>query len=169
MRISASVGVSMCLIIGLCIVQSACTVVDRIWKRGMLPEKLEIGWFYAEGHCTADLFTYQGAYAFGLTDETVAAIDREGLSFFQDINEPNKRAKNPGYFGGEWRPTPIPLDVKAGGVPRNIGCAEKHSWLWPNGIEQALNRPGSYYKTGGGRSVYIIPRLKLVVGDASDR
>ena len=38
-----------------------------------------------------------------------------------------------------------------------------------HGIREALERPGSFYQSGGERSVYVFPDSGLVVAVASDR
>lgn len=142
--------------------QSACTLTQREFQRFSLPQKLHTTWFYAEGHCS-QFPSYQGAFAFGLRQETVEAIDRQGISFFSDIGLSANRARHH-YFGGEWRQTPVST-----GASFNLDCGAQHSWLWPKGISEALAAPGSYYQSAGGRSVFIIPSLRLVVANASDR
>lgn len=146
--------------------RGAYLLVERSFQRSSLPQKLHTSWFYAEGSC-GDILSYQGAFAFSLAQDTVTALKQQGLTFFKDINEPDNEAKHH-YFGGEWKATPLPTGAFSNGLPGNLYCGE-HSWWWPNGIREALERPGSFYQSGGERSVYVFPDLGLVVAVASDR
>jgi hypothetical protein len=142
-------------------------LAERVFQRNSIPQKLHTGWFYAEGSC-GDLMSYQGAFAFSLAQETITALRQQGLSFFDDIDEPDNAAKDQYFGGGGWKDTPVPPGLLSNGTPKNLYCGE-HLWLWPKGITEVLQRPGSFYQTGGGRSIYVLPDLGLVVGDASDR
>jgi hypothetical protein len=140
---------------------------DEIDKRGGIPRKLQQGWFYAEGACNRFL-SYQGAYAISLTDDTVKALKEQGINFFSDINPPNNKAADD-YFRGDWKATPIPKDFHSEGAVPNLYCGQEYSWLWPKGIVEALDRPGSYYLGTSRRNLYVIPDLGLVVASGSDR
>lgn len=147
--------------------QAACSVLNRNYQRRLIPQKLATGWFYAEGNC-GGLLGYQGAFAFDLAEETISALRREGLAFFDDINAPAKAAEI-NYFRGEWRSTPLPPSAFSDGSPGNLHCGEENSWWWPKGVLHALKHSGGYYQSSAGRSIYVLPGLGLVVGVASDR
>lgn len=141
---------------------------ERVFQRNSVPQKLHTGWFYAEGRCSG-IPSYQGAFAFSLAQDTVAALKQEGLAFFKDINEPDNAAKDQYFGGGVWEATPVPLIAFSNGLlPGNLYCGAK-SWWWPKDIAKALKRPGSFYQSAGGRTLYVFPDLGLVVGAASDR
>lgn len=141
---------------------------DQSLKRSSMPRKLSLGWFYAEGACDT-FWSYQGAYAFSLNQSTIDAIERQGIAFFDDIwsegNGPKRR-----YYGPQpWKETPISAADRDTGAGANLSCGRQHSWRWPNGIDEALRQPGSYYSGSGPMSLFVIPRLGLVVASASDR
>lgn len=138
------------------------------WRlhRDHLPQKLRTTSFYAEGHC-GGLLSYQGAYAFGLAPDTVQALRRERLAYFDDI-EATGDAPRRRYFSGPWRATPVAARELADGLG-NLGCGPAHSWNWPKGVEAALSKPGGYYQHFGARWILVLPDLGLVVGVASDR
>lgn len=143
-------------------------MINRSLQRGAVPQKLQTGWFYTEGSCSRFL-SHQGAFAFGLSDQTVAAIKSQGIGFFADIGSPANQAASP-YFHGEWKETPVPASFFSDGLPPNLHCGQEHSWAWPRGISEALKRPGSFYQTSGTiRRLFVLPELGLVVGSSSDR
>ena len=144
------------------------TIQNEIYKRNSIPRKLHQGWFFAEGVCNR-FRSYQGAYAISLTDDTVKEIKSQGLKFFSDINNPDKDKAGGLYFRGDWKSTPIPKSFYSEGSVPNLYCGNKYSWFWPEGIIEALGRPGSYYLGTGGRELYVIPDLGLVVASGSDR
>lgn len=146
---------------------SCSAIMNQIESRASFPPKMQQGLFFAQGVCNWFL-SYQGAYAISLTDKTIDEIRREGLRFFSDINDSSSRAKSE-YFQGEWKPTPIPDWFHSEGAVPNLDCGEKYSWFWPKGIVEALDRPGSYYLGKGGRSLYVIPDLGLLVASGNDR
>ncbi|MBN9004554.1 MAG: hypothetical protein J0H40_03985 [Rhizobiales bacterium] len=157
--------VAIILVATFIVVRSGYILATRVFQRGSLPQKLHVGWFYAEGSC-GTLMSYQGAFAFSLAQDTVNLLKQQGLTSFKDIDAPNNEAERP-YFGGVWKATPIPAGSFTGDS-RNLSCGER-SWLWPKGIPEALQLPGSFYQSIGGRSVYVLPDLGLVVAVASDR
>ncbi|AOO83113.1 hypothetical protein [Bosea vaviloviae] len=147
---------------------AGCSLASRSYQRNLLPEKLQTGWFYAEGSCNSFL-GYVGAFAFSLSDKTVDALKNEGLAFFHGDDDPAKMI-TPTYFHGEWKETPpVQPSFFADGPGAFIHCGQAHSWLWPKGIIDALRKPGSFYKQQGGRGIYVIPELSLVVGVGYDR
>ncbi|WP_069881586.1 hypothetical protein [Bosea sp. BIWAKO-01] len=158
-------------VIGLAVVGVAWggySLVSRSMQRGTLPQKLQTGWFYAEGSCSR-LLSHQGAFSFSMSEQTVEAIKSKGIDFFTDINDPKNQATRL-YFYGEWKETPVPASFFSDGLPPNLHCGQEHSWLWPNGIPEALKRPGSFYQESGNtRRLFVLPELSLVVGSASDR
>ena len=142
-------------------------VVTPHMQRGSLPQKLRTGWFYAEGACNI-FMSYQGAFAFSLEQETIDALNREGIKFFEDIDSEGNRPQHR-YFSGVWKETPVSDDARDQGAGGNLYCGRQYSWLWPKGIEEALKQPGSYYQSSGLRGIFVIPKLGLVVASASDR
>ena len=144
------------------------TMMNRSLQGDILPQKLQTGWFYAEGSCSRFL-GHQGAFAFSLSDQTVDTIKSEGIVFFSDINDPANQAKRP-YFHGDWKETPVPASFFSDGLLMNLNCGLEHSWIWPRGIPEALKRPGSFYQdAGSARRIFVLPELRLVVGIASDQ
>lgn len=146
------------------------SLADRNYKRSLLPQKLHTGWYFAERICSHSSFlSSQSTWVFSLTDDTIAAIEREQLGFFADINEPGN-APIRRYIHSEWKATPAPHEYAAdfGGLPGNLNCGER-SWFWPRGIKEALLQPGSYYQESGSRGLYVLPRLGVVVASGSDR
>lgn len=146
------------------------SLLDRNYKHDLLPLKLDTGWYFAEGVCPhSSILSHQSAWVFSLTDETIAAIEREQLGFFADINEPGN-APIRRYFHGEWKPTPAPYEYAAdsGGLPGNLYCG-KRSWFWPRGVKEALRQPGNFYQESGGRGLYVMPRLGVVIASGKDR
>lgn len=147
---------------------AADTAVNRSLQRGAVPQKIQTGWFYAEGSCSRFL-SHQGAFAFGLGDQTVAALKSKGIDFFSDISDPANRATSR-YFDGDWKETPVPESFFSDGPPLNLYCGPEHSWIWPRGIQEALKRPGSFYQWSGSlRGLFVLPELGLIVGSSSDR
>jgi hypothetical protein len=134
------------------------------FNRGLIPAKFEIGWFYAEGACDKYLFDYNVAFAVNLEQETLDLIERQGLQFFSDADVPDRPERH-GPFFRNWKKTP--LKVKAMYEELNdlyvLGCGERYSWFWPDGIEAELARSGSYYAIDGLQKVFVLPRLRLVV------
>lgn len=144
------------------------SLMNRSLQRGTVPQKLQTGWLYTEGSCSL-LLGHQGAFSFSLSEQTIAAIKSKGIGFFTDINNPDNQATR-SYFHGEWKETPVPASFFSEGLPPNLHCGQKHSWLWPYGIPEALKRPGSFYQESGTtRRLFVLPELGLVVGSASDR
>jgi len=163
-RIVKVIGVSIACVL---LIRGGCVVADMEWQRRAIPAKLETGLFYAEGSC-GDILSYQGAQVFSLKTRTVAALNAKGLRFFDDINAPANRAPHV-YFGGEWKRTPIADAAKPDGSLYLMHCAIDHSWRWPSGIPEAIQEPGGFYQTGGGRTLIVLPKLGYVVAIASDR
>ena len=146
------------------------TLLERSYKRSLLPQKLETGWFFAEWVCShSDIMSRQSAFIFSLTDDTIAAIEREQLGFFTGTREPGN-APIRRYFDGEWKTTPAPHEYAgdSGGLPGNLYCGQR-SWFWPRGIKEELRQPGNYYQESGGRGLYVLPRLGVVVASVKDR
>jgi len=158
------IGVSIACVL---LARGGCVVADMEWQRRAIPAKLETGLFYAEGSC-GDILSYQGAQVFSLTERTVAALKSRGLSFFHDIDTPANRASHR-YFSGKWQKTPITDATKPDGSLYLMHCAMKHSWGWPAGIPEALQRTGGFYQTGGARTLIVLPERGYVVAIASDR
>lgn len=147
---------------------AADTLVNRSLQRGSVPQKIQTGWFYAEGSCSRFL-SHQGAFAFSLSDQTLAAIKSKGIDFFTSIDDPASQATRP-YFHGDWKETPVPASFFSDGLPLNLYCGQEHSWTWPRGIPEALKRPGGFYQWSGSlRGMFVLPELGLVVGSSSDR
>ncbi len=149
------------------LIRGGCVVADTEWQRRAIPAKLKTGLFYAEGSC-GNILSYQGAQVFSLSARTVAALDAEGLHFFDDINAPANRAPHT-YFAGEWKRTPIADATKPDGSLYLMHCAMNRSWRWPSGIPEAIQQTGGFYQTGGGRTLIVLPKLGYVVAVASDR
>ncbi|WP_156116076.1 hypothetical protein [Bosea sp. UNC402CLCol] len=142
--------------------------MNRSLQRGSVPQKIRTGWFYANGSCSRFL-SHQGAFAFSLSDQAVAAIKSQGIGFFTDIDDPANQATR-SYFDGDWKETPVPTSFFSDGLPLNLYCGREHSWAWPRGIPEALKRPGSFYQWSGSlRGMFVLPELGLVVGSSSDR
>lgn len=141
---------------------AAYLLINREIQRQTLPSKLQLGWFYAEGSCGA-FPGFQRSYAFSLAQDTSAAIQAEGIGYFVDIEREGNRAERPVY-SGIWKPTPAPSSFFADGSPLSLNCGRDGSWFWPAGVEDALKRPGSFYKHSGTRAIFVIPNLGLVVG-----
>ncbi|MGO4739906.1 hypothetical protein AB4099_25385 [Bosea sp. 2KB_26] len=143
-------------------------LMNRSLQRGTVPQKLQTGWFYARGLCSSFL-GHQGAFAFSLSEQSVAAIKSKGIDFFVDIDNPDSQATRP-YFRGGWKETPVPAAFFSDGLPPNLQCGQEHAWLWPQGIPDALKRPGSFYQESGtARLLFVLPELGLIVGSVSDR
>lgn len=147
--------------------RGGCAVAEMEWQRRAIPAKLETGLFYAEGNC-GGILSYQGAQVFSLKSRTVAALKSRGLSFFNDIDAPANRAPHR-YFSGNWQKTPITDAAKPDGSLYLMHCAMNHSWGWPAGIPEALQRTGGFYQAGGGRTLIVLPEQGYVVSIASDR
>lgn len=150
---------------------AGCSFAIHERARGILPENLKVGWFYAEGSC-GHLLGYTGAFAFGLDQATLAALKRDGLNFLRDADGSAGALSEP-FFSGLWQATPLPMShfetwpQSPGPLLRQ--CGERHSWLWPNGVIAALTKPGSFYQMKGRRALYVIPELGIVVGAVSDK
>ncbi len=140
---------------------AAYLLINREIQRQTLPSKLQLGWFYAEGSCGA-FPGFQRSYAFGLSQDTVSAIEAQGIAYFADIEREGHRAERP-LFSGEWKPTPLPSSFFKDGSASSLHCGRSGSWLWPRGIEQALRSSGSFYKHSGTQALFVIPPLGLVV------
>jgi hypothetical protein len=146
------------------------SLLERSHKRSLLPQKLDTGWYFAEGVCPySDIMSHHSAFVFSLTDDAIAAIEREQVGFFADIREPGN-APIRRYFDGEWKTTPAPHEYAgdSGGLPGNLYCGQR-SWFWPRGIKEELRQPGNYYQESGGRGLYVLPRLGVVVASVKDR
>jgi hypothetical protein len=163
-RIVKVIGVSFACVL---LARGGCAVAEMEWQRRAIPAKLETGLYYAEGSC-GDILSYQGAQVFGLSARTVAALKSKGLSFFDDIDAPANRAPH-NYFGVKWQKTPITDATKPDGSLYLMHCAIDHSWRWPAGIPEALQRTGGFYQTGGERTLIVLPDQGYVVAVASDR
>jgi hypothetical protein len=83
-RSAKAIGVSMACVL---LVRGGCVVADMEWQRRAIPAKLLTGLFYEEGNC-GDILSYQGAQVFSLKARTVAALNAEGMHFFDDIDAP---------------------------------------------------------------------------------
>jgi hypothetical protein len=141
---------------------------DRDVQSRLLPRKLHIGSFYAEGRCNSLLdLSYQGGFVFDLQADTLQEVQEQGLSFFKNLHSENTDRSNY-YFSGQWKPTPIGPEAYSEGSILNLHCAEG-SPMWPREIRSALEQPGSYYQSSGQRGLFVIPRLGLVVASGSDR
>lgn len=158
--------VACAVIVCTALIRGGYVTANMEFQRRAIPAKLATGMFYAEGSC-GDILSYQGAYLFDLKSETIAALQSKGAHFFDDIDSPTNRAPH-SYFGGRWRPTPMP-DTARDGELGNMYCGMARSWRWPGGIPQALQRPGGYYQTMGGRTLIVLPQQGYVVAIASDR
>ncbi len=141
---------------------AAYLLINREIQRQTLPTKFQLGWFYAEGGCGA-FPGYRRAYAFSLADETVQAIEVQGISYFTDIDSEKNRSARP-LYSGRWKPTPVPGHVLNDGASLSLQCGRAGSWFWPAGIEEALNSPGGFYRHSSAGTVFIVPQLRLVIG-----
>lgn len=149
------------LFIGLALLPASCSLIERSHHRRMLPAKIGTGWFYAEGSCAPN----RSAFAFNIDSKTLAALEQEGLDFFKGTHRGTDAARYR-YFRGDWQRTPLPRNFFNAGTPGSLLCGELHSWWWPSGIPEALQQPGGYFQnSGGGRSIYVLPTLGLVIGD----
>lgn len=142
---------------------AAYLLTNREIQRQTLPSKLQLGWFYAEGSCNA-VRSFQRSYAFRLAEETTVAIQAQGIEFFSDIEREDNGAVRT-LFSGDWKPTPLPPLLLADGSLA-LHCGRDGSWFWPPGIQEALMRPGSFYRHSGAGGIFIIPQLRLVVGSS---
>jgi hypothetical protein len=148
---------------------AACVPLVTIhMQRQSLPQKLRTTWFYAAGSCNI-LLSHQGAFAFGLRQETISQLELQGIKFFDDIRSAENGVRRSYFSNRDWRETPVSDMALGHGVTFNLHCGPAHSWLWPRGVETALKRPGSYYTDSGPRGLFVIPSLGLVVASASDR
>ncbi len=141
---------------------SAYLLINREIQRQTLPSKFKLGWFYAEGSCGA-FPGFQRAYAFSLARETASTIETQGIEYFGDIEREGYRADRP-LNSGEWKTTPLPPSFFTNGSLLALQCGREGSWLWPDGVEEALRAPGSFYSHSGMQGLFVIPHLRLVVG-----
>jgi hypothetical protein len=107
-----------------------------------------------------------GAAVFRLSGDVAEKMKVQGLSYF-----PKYTAADP---HGGWRETPGEVDVRSNGQGAKVtfyglyamgGCDNKsHPELHSREIVSALEKPGSYYRSGGNLEeiIVVVPQERLV-------
>lgn len=108
-----------------------------------------------------------GGALFRLDAETLAAIKRQGSAFFDDAllgrgyGDPSRRVTYR-YSYKPWQETPLPPEWTSDGMWLGLSCMGLNFGRGAN-IAEAARAPGSYYTTGIGAMLLVIPDLGIVV------
>jgi hypothetical protein len=135
-------------------------IISASYTIGYVPKKFGLTWPYHEGGC-GGFFSYFGAFAVGMDRKTLDDIHRERFEWFADVGPPRSIGRE--LYFTHWKPTPVPVSTWSEGIPLDLDCARRHSWLWPSAINNELRIPGSYYSIEGNRAAYVLPKLGLIV------
>jgi hypothetical protein len=133
-----------------------------------LPAKLQVSGVLAEGVDTSpmDYFgmrrEFCGAIVFTLAPATIAAIKKEGLSFFADVTQSRDR---PDWYGPykPWKATPTPANWFGDGIiAGSLGCATIDRTLWRR-IQDGSLRAGGFYAVKNEAQLIVLPDEGLAI------
>jgi len=139
------------------------------WFVGMLPAALHTTGLATVGndatlahHLGLALYKPCGGATFSLTRGTLAAIERDGLAFFDTARQP-RRLDYPRPLDeyAPWRETPVPEQWTDNGMWLGLYCmgwaSSRHD------IYLTARVRGSYYTTMRNMQLLVIPKLGLAV------
>jgi hypothetical protein len=138
---------------------SGCGFVNEVWYAGFVPDKIKITKSIAvEGE--DGLTEGCGVAAFEIDAGTIARIRIEGLAFFDDARQGHRDDK-PTY--GPWQATSSKhiTDIEGGGGFLCVRDTLPKSLL--RTIEQATEKPGSFYAVRHEAMLLVIPDAQMVV------
>lgn len=136
---------------------------------GLLPEKIEVAGFVLSKEYF-DLREGCGIRVFKLSKNTLAQINQQGLTFFNNATkargyDPVKHRYNKYYSYEKWQETPVQESKENRNFSSGLMCANQleldKSLL--EKITLAANTKGSYYTGHYEGQLVVIPRLGIVV------
>ena len=152
-----------------------CSVLKTKFYRAAIPAEIDLTFNPATTGSSMSLWDLLlpirheacGGAIFGLGDTTVTAIERRGLVAIQGAQQGRGYADGThrmrSYYEYEpWQPTPLPPAWTSEGMWNGLNCMNLGHGLGRSIIE-AARAPGSFYTTGQGKMLLVVPRLKLVV------
>lgn len=111
-----------------------------------------------------------GGGIFRISSEVARQIEREGLSFFDGMEQGRSREGDPrkGVRYKSWQQTPIPEDWNDEGTyTRGFHCMDPPRDLYDL-MRNSTSVPESYFSSTGSAQILVLPKSQIVVFTFSD-
>lgn len=168
-----TLGLSAFVLLGWSMWQAGRYVIDSRWYRTALPEQIGVTTLIGSGSdlsLAVALLPIRheacGGAVFRLTDETLAALESDGLAYLKDARTGRGDAASPQehHFTYEpWQLTPVPPNWVSEGSWPGMHCLR---WLVGTSVREiiaAAKEPGSFFSTKHESWIALIPKLRIVV------
>lgn len=111
-----------------------------------------------------------GGGIFTISSEIARQIEREGLSFFDGVEQGRSRENDPGkgFRYERWQQTPIPENWNDEGTyTRGFQCMDLAPELYDL-IRNSTSAPGVYFSSVGSAQILVLPKSQIVVFTSSN-